>query len=174
MCSINSKISNLLTINRLIATAVQNSVSKLDFVCLPECCVFMGKSRTETVAAAEDIYPISTSTSIKAESFVELFQRLLQCSSSDVELDCRNILGSFEGIESINTMQCLCMIAAKHNIWLSVGGFPEIHRTEKTSESTGKIYNSHVIIDSNGNILSPIYRKVISIRVLYVLYCIQT
>eukprot|EP00597_Dinobryon_sp_UTEXLB2267_P003747 CAMPEP_0170061828 /NCGR_PEP_ID=MMETSP0019_2-20121128/3261_1 /TAXON_ID=98059 /ORGANISM="Dinobryon sp., Strain UTEXLB2267" /LENGTH=230 /DNA_ID=CAMNT_0010267779 /DNA_START=405 /DNA_END=1097 /DNA_ORIENTATION=- len=57
-------------------------------------------------------------------------------------------------------MQCLSIIAAKYNIWLSVGGFPEIYQKENSSEPTGKIFNSHVMIDCNGKIVSPIYRKV--------------
>lgn len=59
MCSVNNKVENLFTTQRLIAEAVANKSqhATLDMICLPECCAFMGATRSETVTAAEDILP---------------------------------------------------------------------------------------------------------------------
>ena len=58
MCSVNNKVENLFATQRLISEAVAKSqYPTLDLICLPECCAFMGATRSETVTAAEDILP---------------------------------------------------------------------------------------------------------------------
>jgi predicted amidohydrolase len=58
MCSVSNKVENLLTTHRLMVEAVTNSQQPaVELVCLPECCAFMGTTRSETITAAEDIFP---------------------------------------------------------------------------------------------------------------------
>lgn len=49
----------------------------------------------------------------------------------------------------------LMSIAQKNGCWLSVGGFPE--RNDQIGE---KVCNTHFIVDPNGNIVEPVYRKI--------------
>jgi predicted amidohydrolase len=50
-------------------------------------------------------------------------------------------------------MSKYCGLARKHNIWLSLGGFQE------KSDKPDKQYNTHVIVNNQGNIVSS-YRKI--------------
>ncbi|KAM3590126.1 uncharacterized protein V6R79_004108 [Siganus canaliculatus] len=54
-----------------------------------------------------------------------------------------------------NTMSQYCELARKLEVWLSLGGF---HERGHDWESDRRIYNSHVIINDKGDIVS-VYRK---------------
>ena len=129
----------------------------VNLICLPECAAFMGSTRQETVAAAEDIFPV-VGPSSKPAMFVEKFKRILSNEVSPEQFRLESS-STYDGIEPINYVECLCLIAAKYQIWLSVGGFPEIVRSPTTNAPTGQIYNTHLIIDPSGVVVTPLYRK---------------
>jgi len=56
-------------------------------------------------------------------------------------------------------MQRYCSLAAKHNIWLSLGGFQERQQSEDTEKANRKVSNAHVIVDNRGHIVAH-YRKI--------------
>lgn len=55
--------------------------------------------------------------------------------------------------------------AAENDIWLSLGGFPEIaaedeeKKEDSSSSSHDRVYNTHLIVDNKG-LISAIYRKI--------------
>lgn len=51
-------------------------------------------------------------------------------------------------------------LAREHSVWLSLGGFQELpSSSEDPSSSSGKIFNTHVIVDAGGDIRAA-YRKI--------------
>ncbi|XP_045528898.1 nitrilase and fragile histidine triad fusion protein NitFhit [Pieris brassicae] len=65
----------------------------------------------------------------------------------------KDTLSSAESILSGNTIKQYRELASKHNVWLSMGGVHEKDDTDPT-----KIFNTHIIIDNNGEIVQT-YRK---------------
>lgn len=49
-------------------------------------------------------------------------------------------------------------LAKSNNVWLSLGGIHETICDDKNGEATNKLYNAHVIVNSNGE-LAAVYRK---------------
>jgi predicted amidohydrolase len=58
-----------------------------------------------------------------------------------------------ESIESSTILKNYSLLAIEHNLWLSLGGFPE-----KCVEKN-KVYNTHILMDNHGRVIST-YRKV--------------
>lgn len=70
-----------------------------------------------------------------------------------------------EDVASGPSVAALCAVAKDKRIWISLGGFPE--RSSIASEVLGednqllnKFYNSHILINRDGQVVAPIYRKV--------------
>lgn len=172
MCTGNNKVTNLLSTYRLISKASAEKDYSLDMVCLPECAAFMGTTRAETVTAAEDILQDSmkqpdynldlkvSSLQSQPASFVKQFSTFLNTDDAG-RIISSELLKAYDGIENINYIACLSMISAKFKVWLSVGGFPEVVRSPQTNAPTGKVFNSHVMIDPSGQVVFPgVYRKI--------------
>ena len=63
-----------------------------------------------------------------------------------------------DGADSV-VMKRLRDMCKKHEIWMSIGGFQEIAQKDDDTGKTTKLFNSHVIVDNKGKIVS-IYRKI--------------
>lgn len=119
------------------------------------------------------------STNDKEHNFqrtVALIEEAMQ--RQDVSLICLPENSAFMGHTALETalasedlhssegyLHRLCQIAKEKRVWLSVGGFPEksdIPSMASTSEGAivPKYYNSHVLIDREGQIRTPVYRKI--------------
>ena len=107
----------------------------------------------------------------KPSIFVKKFEQYLSTYDEELQSELR---ASYDGIEPIHYTRCLSLLAFKYRVWLSVGGFPEIVRSDSTSSSsslsssqssssastaTGRIFNTHLIIDPCGEVVCPSYRK---------------
>lgn len=154
MCSVNNKLTNLRATERLIAQAVREN-SQLSLVCLPECCVFMGESGPQTVAAAE---LLDITTSFPAQRCVYP----ISLPSGDSVVDQSQEETSYDGFSNIHYAAGLCEVAHRHNVWISVGGFPEKRADLGASLDTpsASISNTHFLISPKGRIASPLYRKI--------------
>ena len=122
---------------------------------------------TTSICIHESSFLLSWSnTGTKPSLFVKKFEQYL--TTKDVEL-LSELKEGYDGIEPIHYIRCLSLLAAKHRVWLSVGGFPEIVRSDITypssssspssSTATGRIYNTHLMIDPCGEVVCPAYRK---------------
>lgn len=156
MCSVDNKLTNLRTTNRLVHQAVCDRPG-LHFLCLPECCVYMGKSGLQTVAAAELIDPNTSFPQQRCTFPAEAFTGDLSVEEAQEEL-------SYDGFSTIHYAAGLCEIAHRHKVWLSVGGFPE-KRLGSDDQNQGttdapSISNTHFLISPEGKIASPLYRKI--------------
>ncbi|XP_043472653.1 deaminated glutathione amidase [Leptopilina heterotoma] len=65
----------------------------------------------------------------------------------------RDIVGMAENLEG-NTIKNYKQLASEEKIWLSLGGLHEV-----TADNPDKVYNAHVLINDNGEIVS-VYRKI--------------
>ena len=123
MCSVADKKRNLETI-RFLATKCKAKSPRVEFICLPECCIFMGESSAQTVSISE----------------------VIGCDAAS------------EGL------QYLCSLAKELSVWFSVGGFPEqrLRSSESQQEvsSTNCMSNTHILINSQGELVKPFYRKI--------------
>jgi predicted amidohydrolase len=79
--------------------------------------------------------------------------------SSFIGSSTSELLDAAESLDGIY-MKSLRALAAERSVWLSVGGFPEKAVYDADSCKTGKVYNTHVIINPSGEIVNPIYRKI--------------
>jgi hypothetical protein len=142
MCSVDNKLINLQSINRLVRRAVCEGPGAT-LVCLPECCVYMGRNGDQTVGAAEpvvrdDVYPDARC----AYDF-----RVATSTLSEVDYD---------GHSDINCAAALCEVAHTNHVWLSVGGFPE----RRVIDGVERMSNTHFVISPEGKIVGRPYRKI--------------
>ena len=120
LTSTNDKALNVANITRLVQQAVDNQAK---FVCLPECCTFLGEKSSDLLGVAEEV----------------------------------------DEFNSSSTVYALCQLAKQHQIWLSVGGFPEkcvVPSAVPAEVAADKVYNSHLVINPNGLLQRPWYRKI--------------
>lgn len=149
MCSTNNKLLNLITIKTLIEKAIRATEGKLTFVCLPECCAFMGHNSQETILASE---PIDANTNYPTHKSIFNLDKL------------DSYINEYDGISYMGFIPAMCELAKNKSIWISVGGFPE-KRDDKLSNDmsdimSNKMSNTHVLIDPSGKISAPLYRKI--------------
>lgn len=138
---------------------------------LPECLGFMGDSAEHTLNMADP--PMSELLLNQASSLIQEstpFQRMLADTiesyaasppGCDIPIDQQNYNNAADhNSESSSTsiIEELCYIARKSNLWISGGG---VHTKVSSAgdEHTNKIYNTHVIINNNGNIQAH-YHKI--------------
>ena len=156
MCSVNNKLTNLRTVERLVQQATRDCLG-LQLVCLPECCVYMGESGLQTVAAAETIDPDTSFPDQKC-----MFPVALSSEGPSAEDAHREAL--YDGFSNIHFAAGLCEVAHLHKVWLSVGGFPEKREDagelNHASGTNPSISNTHFLISPEGKIASPLYRKI--------------
>jgi hypothetical protein len=135
MCSSNNKALNLKKTACLVAKAVLESPQKLQMVFMPECCAFMGYTRLETLAAAEAVENLEPC----------LLQNIFDDNedSGDSVVASSTSTGGDSSIGCINYVNGLRAIAARHKLWLSVGGFPE--KTTQPDDPTQEgVHNTHL------------------------------
>ena len=73
-----------------------------------------------------------------------------------------------ESISAAETIQAeggyishLCGIATANCVWISVGGFPElVVASESSKSSSSRVYNTHILINTEGAVVYPVYRKI--------------
>lgn len=75
-------------------------------------------------------------------------------TSSDASLAVAERLDDIAGTK-LHRIRDICK---RHKMWMSLGGFQEIADTDEHGKTT-KVYNSHLIIDDDGQIVS-VYRKI--------------
>jgi len=110
------------------------------------------------------------STSDRATNMITVLMMVKEAASKSVEMlffpEAFSFVGSSgaqtvamgqsqEG-EVITTMRAA---AKEHGIWLSLGGFNELATECKDAEQSQRVYNTHIIIDAKGVIVSY-YRKI--------------
>ncbi len=157
LCSSNNKQRNFTETVEMIKLAVHCNPT-VTLVCLPECSAFVGASANETLSAAEIIPP--------PNSAPEMLYPNLRCTllfdSEDVSTANQDTTLRDEsadnrnGVADVNYVAGLCELANIYKIWISVGGFPE----KNLSDSEGKLFNTHLVIDPTGRIVHPVYRKI--------------
>ncbi len=135
MRSTDNKAKNIAVCEKMIIKASQDGAK---LVCLPECCWFIGKSREDTLAAAEVLSGPDTPMN------TPLSPAEIQCATS-----------------SSHSIQYFRKLAVLNNVWLSLGGIQEL----RSDLEPNKISNSHVIISPDGSI-KAVYRKVIALLYL--------
>lgn len=148
--SVNSVDDNLRTIESLVdRIALQASASlataSLDLVCLPECALYMGVDSADTLAQRIDLQHYLAHHNEVSEAEEEVLKEV----SGETERQRR----------SVQVLRRLARLARKHNVSVSVGGFPEDPSTSD-STSDAKMFNTHLLIDRSGRILQPAYRKI--------------
>jgi predicted amidohydrolase len=139
MTSTNDKAYNLRATSALVERAVRGGAQ---LCCLPECSSFMGSPSAEkgmaVVTSADD-----------------------QGQPTRVVVDSQGhptrVVDAAEGLDG-PYVQALQQLAKRCAVWLSVGGFPEAVAT--TSSNPKKVYNTHFIVSSGGEVVSPVYRKI--------------
>ena len=116
---------------------------------LPECLGFMGDNATHTLAQAD---PIISNQELDPSSFHQSLS--ISISYPDDHNDIAYVEDDYSSI-----LQGLRFIARESNLWISGGGVhTRVPKSQSISEQQ-KIYNTHVIIDNNGQIKSH-YHKI--------------
>eukprot|EP00986_Skeletonema_menzelii_P009786 scaffold4547_cov135-Skeletonema_menzelii.AAC.6 len=166
--STKHKHTNLINIAKTAGWAKRDGAKMLF---LPECLGFLGDSAEHTLLNADPSMEVQIKNSwddnvlLPMNSFREALAATIEsCSQSNDDDDDEGIsnddeYNNCEGpIESI--IAELRFIAKKSNLWISGGG---IHTAATSTITTGnepsKIYNTHVIIDEQGQITS-FYHKI--------------
>ena len=157
--STKNKHSNLINIAKTAGWAKRDGAKMLF---LPECLGFIGDNAEHTVLNAdpsmeEQMKNNSNDDVLPMNSFREVLAATIEsCSQSDDNEDISNhqYNNNCEGpIESI--VSELRFIAQQSQLWISGGG---IH-TAVAAASSSKIYNTHVVINDQGQIQS-FYHKI--------------
>ena len=125
MTSTNDKAKNLLMTTALVERACFGGAK---FICLPECSSFMGSPASETAPSSGNQF-------------------------NDSQGNPTRVVDAAESLDG-PYVHALQHLAKTNNIYLSVGGFPEI------SDVTSKVFNTHFVINPTGDIVDPIYRKI--------------
>lgn len=128
MRSTNDKNHNKQQITELFSRA-KGQASLLMF---PECCDYIGSNATETQKLAESL----------TGDTVKFYQKL--CAESNIWVSNRG-----RNLEDFKLSYCF--------VQGSFGGIHEL-ATDSAGNKPGKLFNSHIIIDSNGEIVG-LYRK---------------
>jgi predicted amidohydrolase len=179
LCSTASKRKNLENIAKCANMAKWHGASMLF---LPECFGFIGSSPQQTLANAEviphsDVNNASVETKTKTNhyhSFQEKQNELLpwlsdleqivetgeKKRSADASTSQKDGDAHSQNSE-ISILRGLRTIAVKSGLWISGGGIHEKGAPPSPvgESSHSRVYNTHIIIDSNGKIVTK-YRKV--------------
>lgn len=129
---------------------------------LPECFGFLGESGQQTVSRAEP--PILASSEIDQQPHIKdaLRSTVSSCAYGSNGADQTEISDDSNNHNEVSLLDGLKIIARESGCWLSAGGMHESGAppapAEGGSEAKPRVYNSHVIIDSDGNV-KAMYRK---------------
>lgn len=147
--STNNKLRNLCNIAACAGIARQQGASMLF---LPECFGFLGESSQETLEQAEP--PIQNDTSVNKDDVQELLKKLV--SSPSDAASTTTTRDSTEESLHVSLLDGLKVISKTSGLWISAGGMHE--SGAPPDDDRPRVYNSHVILDSNGNV-KALYRK---------------
>lgn len=148
LCSTNNKLQNLVNVAQCAGMARQQGASMLF---LPECFGFIGASAQETLQQAEP--PIMEDSSKNSKAVRELLKTTVKSPSDDAHA------ATIPNVDiNISLLDGLKTIATEANLWISGGGMHEAGAPPCKEDDKSRVYNSHVIIDNQGNV-QAIYRK---------------
>jgi Carbon-nitrogen hydrolase len=178
LCSTSNKYQNLLNIAKCAGQARRDKASMLF---LPENCGFMGSSASETLANAESPvvastngdYSISMSSSKHAAMVSQTLMERVNAFSEGKSIDNKEEeTNAVVDNSDVSLLDGLANIARASNLWISVGGIHErgapprmvsVEEEENGKQEpeamTPRTYNTHVILDSDGQIRA-VYRKI--------------
>lgn len=144
MRSTNDKPSNRDQVQRIVKLAVQQNASV---------CIVPGGGESHNRWPAIYIWLLKFSTSI--DPFRRQFVFLPECCDY-VGTNRDETLALAEPLYG-DTVNYYRELARSNNVWLSLGGIHESIR-DTSGNVTSKLYNSHVVVDSSGE-LAAVYRK---------------
>lgn len=122
---------------------------------LPECLGFMGDNATHTLEQADPEVTATVYTSkelaLASNPFYQTLSDAIKSPNDSVTID--------ESHQPTSIVQGLQYIANESGMWISGGGVHTRVPKSKASAEQQKIYNTHVIIDNNGQ-LKAYYHKI--------------
>ena len=156
LCSTSSKHQNLLKIASCAREAKEEGCSMLF---LPECFGFIGSSAQQTLENAEDIASLSSTdldsllgNDTRNEWIHNLQDVVINEMNNTKEM---NILDNSE----VSIIEGIRIIANSADLWISGGGIHESNAPPAADSDNARVYNTHIIINSLGDIVSQ-YRKI--------------
>jgi predicted amidohydrolase len=166
--STSNKVQNLIDVAICARLAKSKGASMLF---LPECFGFIGESSIQTLEEAED--PIYLTTMAKTETETttdntdskendEALMRILKSTIHATDEDYNSDSRSQPPVVVRSLMEGLRTISKESGLWLSGGGMhvlAEPSNSDDASHKEQRVYNTHVIIDSDG-VLRCQYRKI--------------
>jgi deaminated glutathione amidase len=158
LCSTSSKVENLVSVAKCAGWAKRD---KCTMLFLPECFGFIGESSEQTLQSAEP--PIAEESPENDANFSKYLEEAIDDCSAESEQVSRSTKLEFS-TENISLLSGLKRIARRSNLWISAGGMhvrgaPPRHSTNEEDTSIPRVYNTHVIVDNQGN-LQCYYRKI--------------
>jgi predicted amidohydrolase len=150
--STSNKVENLTKVAECARLAKGKGASMLF---LPECFGFIGESSEQTLAHAEEESALTTEDPLNEKYFTAYLR--LACSeksSKPFQQEAPSIDDA-----SISILDGLRTIAKETALWISGGGMHIGGAPVDRETGNPRVYNTHVIIDSNGS-LKAIYRKI--------------
>lgn len=124
---------------------------------LPECFGFIGESSSQTLKEAEDPEKLALESFNSDSALSQNLKSIIQNAGDRAE-------DSIDAAPVHSLMDGLRTIAKESGLWISGGGMhisgapPDAQDTTDKSEES-RVYNTHVIVDSNGALVAS-YRKV--------------
>ena len=159
--STSNKVQNLIDVAICARLAKSKGASMLF---LPECFGFIGESSIQTLEEAEDPIHLTTAktkTGTKMEND-EALTRILKSTIHVTDEDYNSDSRSQPPLVVRSIMEGLRTISKESGLWLSGGGMHVLAEPPNSDDASNKeqrVYNTHVIIDSDG-VLRCQYRKI--------------
>lgn len=144
--STSNKQSNLIDVAKCAGWAKKSGAAMLF---LPECLGFMGDNASHTLEQADPEIDMNNQE-ITSNPFHQALSKAIDCPDdiTTAKID--------DDQEPTSIVQSLKFIARHSNVWISGGG---VHTRASSSPDKQNIYNTHVIIDNNGQ-LQAYYHKI--------------
>ena len=142
--STGNKLDNLVKVATCARMAKELGAAMLF---LPECFGFIGESSQQTLEYAEP--PIMIDSVQNNVHVQELLRKSVQSPFEGVDSTVED--------ENVSLLDGLKVIAKESGLWISGGGMHE-SGAPTDEDDRPRVYNSHVILDSDGNV-QALYRK---------------
>jgi predicted amidohydrolase len=152
LCSTASKLDNLINVARCACLA-KNEECVMLF--LPECFGFIGESAAQTLKEAEP--PIHDDNTENESSVTDMLTQIVSGSDEELLRVEEQSVGTRH--TSISLLDGLRAVARASGMWISAGGMHVAGGPPARDASSPRVYNTHVILDSEGHIKAD-YRKV--------------